>query len=242
MSMITLLPSSAATCPVSCGGEFEVKRAGIDRCGDLRRFVVYEVTHVAVDELLVAVRSGRIAGEAARVPRGSRAGFLIGETLDDLPGASVNDAHRDFDRDAMRRNAARRRADDARQPAARAGAAAAGLVELKDVAGDEIPRAHHVARGDRALGRDLSAGAELVLAQRRGEMRPVEHVEPPAVDHPVGEKIAQGDSRLEVAVPIRGEPLGGEIEDGDRRARLLRGCEGRQARECGRGTERNQAV
>ena len=116
MLMMMLLPSTAAICPVSAAcHRARVKAAGIDCGGDLRGLVVNEMAHVAVDELLVAIRARHVARESAGVPGRARARLLVGEALNDLAGLRVDHAHRDFDRHAMGRDAAGSRSKDAGQ-------------------------------------------------------------------------------------------------------------------------------
>ena len=70
-----------------------------------------------------------------------------------------------------------------------------------------------------------------MLLQNAPEMGAVEHVELAAVDELVRQQVGNGDARLEVAPPITGKALRGEVQHGDRGA-------GRGER--GRGRERGQ--
>ncbi len=119
----------------------------------------------------------------------------------------------------MRRHAAGGSADVARQQAARVRSAGTGLIELQDVAGYQVARADHVPGFDRRLRIDLTARAQLMFAGHRIEAAAIHDVELAAVDEAVGEQIAQRHAGLKRAVPIRGQPLCGKVQYGERRMR-----------------------
>ena len=129
--------------------------------------------------------------------------------------------HRHLDRYARIVDAADDAAGEASDDAARGAAALPRLVELQDVAGDQVARADQLARGNRRGRRNLTGRREIVLLQDVSQMRAIEDVELSAVDQLVREQIRDGDAGFEVAPPVAGEALRVEVQNRDRRPR---GC------------------
>ena len=215
--MMTLCPSIAAMCPVRVGATGpELKRLGSIEATILPASSSMRCPMSLLTNCSLLYEPHGPAGEPAGVPGRARARLLVGEALNDLSGSRVDHAHGDLDRHTMRVDAAGGRRVRPRQEASGICAALPGLIELQNVSGHEIARAGHLARRDRGLRIDLAARRQLMFAQRRAEVRAIQHVEAAVVDHPVGEQIAQRHARLERAVPARGEAVRAEVQDGDR--------------------------